>query len=112
MWSPLLVDDEHEAEEEDDEEEEVEEEAEAERLVVIEFLASTLDIGAPCDTFVQWEQNTASQLSQKSSSCDGWIPHFGITSRRWRAIRSSSWFTKNDGGSAPTPPLGTWISSL
>ena len=112
VWSLLLEEEQQEEEEEedeeDDEEEEEEEEEEEDRLAISEFLVSlTLDSGAPCDTFVQWEQKTASQLSQKSSSCDGWIPHLGITSLRWRAIRSSSWLTRNDGGSAPTPPLGT-----
>ena len=34
-----------------------------------------------------------------------------MTSLLWRAIRSSSWLTRNDGGIARTPPLGMEISS-
>lgn len=37
--------------------------------------------------------------------------HFGTTSLLWLAIRSNNWLTRNDGGRAATPPLGTVICS-
>lgn len=51
-------------------------------------------------------QNTWSHVSQNMSSCCGCSEHFGMTSRRWRAIRSSSWLTRKLGGNEPTPPAG------
>ena len=46
-----------------------------------------------------------------SSSWAGWEPHFGTTSLRWRAIRSSSWLTRKEGGRCDTPPCGMVIRS-
>ena len=40
-----------------------------------------------------------------------WVEHFGMTSRRCRAIRSSNWFTRKEGGRAWTPPRGIVINS-
>lgn len=59
----------------------------------------------------QCRQKTQSQVSQKRSSRPGWELHWGITSLLCRAIKSSSWLTRNDGGKACTPPLGMVISS-
>lgn len=40
-----------------------------------------------------------------------WIEHLGTTSRRCLAIKSNNWLTRNDGGSAGTPPRDIVILS-
>merc|ERR1712115_743330 len=57
-------------------------------------------------------QKTVSQVSQKSSSWLGWLEHLGTTSFLCLAIKSSSWFTRKEGGKAATPPPGIVIRSL
>lgn len=60
---------------------------------------------------VQTVQKTVSHVSQNSNSWFIWIEHFGMTSRRWRDIRSSNWLTRKLGGNAETPPRGIVMSS-
>lgn len=64
-----------------------------------------------CEPPVHKVQKTVSQVSQNSNSWLMWTEHFGITSRLCLDIKSNSWFTKNDGGRAWTPPLGIVINS-
>lgn len=40
-----------------------------------------------------------------------WIEHLGMTSLRCLDMRSSSWLTRKEGGSADTPPRGIVINS-